>query len=318
MSIYYGSNSANVVSTIATNGTYTISFDATAFPVLVNDSGPHFWFVFSNNSVNPGDGVTVGPFITDTVWDSDPANYANLTGNIVSISFTFPNVPTTFNAYGPVLRSYDPAAPQTFLSLYGSDINFGNYTELLVGQPVTVTFSAPPEPITCFKEDSKILTIEGYKRVQELRKGDLVKTINHDYVPIAMIGKKEIYHPASTDRIKDQLYKCSKDGFEEVFEDLMITGCHSILVDKFSSEKQKEKAVEVNKKIYITDNKYRVPACAHEKASVYEIAGKYTIYHFALENEDYYMNYGVYANGLLVETCSKRYLKELSNMELIE
>jgi hypothetical protein len=28
------------------------------------------------------------------------------------------------------------------------------------------------------------------------------------------------------------------------------------------------------------------------------------------------MNYGVYANGLLVETCSKRYLKELSHMEL--
>jgi hypothetical protein len=43
-----------------------------------------------------------------------------------------------------------------------------------------------------------------------------------------------------------------------------------------------------------------------------------TIYHIALENDDYYMNYGVYANGLLVETCSKRYLKELSRMELIE
>ena len=30
------------------------------------------------------------------------------------------------------------------------------------------------------------------------------------------------------------------------------------------------------------------------------------------------MNYGIYANGLLVETCSKRYLKELSNMNFIE
>ena len=31
------------------------------------------------------------------------------------------------------------------------------------------------------------------------------------------------------------------------------------------------------------------------------------------------MNYGIYANGLLVETCSKRYLTELelSNMTLI-
>jgi hypothetical protein len=37
----------------------------------------------------------------------------------------------------------------------------------------------------------------------------------------------------------------------------------------------------------------------------------------ALENNNYYMNYGVYANGLLVETCSKRYIKELSNMTII-
>jgi len=37
-----------------------------------------------------------------------------------------------------------------------------------------------------------------------------------------------------------------------------------------------------------------------------------------LENDNYYTNYGVYANGLLVETSSKRYLKELSEMTLIE
>jgi hypothetical protein len=29
------------------------------------------------------------------------------------------------------------------------------------------------------------------------------------------------------------------------------------------------------------------------------------------------MNYGIYANGLLVETCSKRYLSELSNMRIL-
>ena len=50
----------------------------------------------------------------------------------------------------------------------------------------------------------------------------------------------------------------------------------------------------------------------------YETLGSYIIYHFALENDNYYNNYGIYANGLLVETCSKRYLKELSKMTLIE
>jgi hypothetical protein len=61
-----------------------------------------------------------------------------------------------------------------------------------------------------------------------------------------------------------------------------------------------------------------LPACVDERAKPYEKAGSHTIYHIALEHDDYYMNYGIYANGLLVETCSKRYLKELSNMILIE
>jgi len=180
----------------------------------------------------------------------------------------------------------------------------------------SVSFNNPP--IVCFKEGSKILTDQGYKLIQNLRKGDLVKTLLHNYLPIDLIGKREIHHLALKERIKDQLYQCSQDHFEEVFEPLVITGCHSILVDDFVSEEQREKVIEVNGNTYVTDRKYRLPACADPRASIYEIPGNYTIYHLALENDDYYMNYGIYANGLLVETCSKRYLKELSNMELIE
>jgi hypothetical protein len=176
----------------------------------------------------------------------------------------------------------------------------------------------PLAPITCFKEDTKILTNKGYIHIQDLRKGDLIKTINHNYLPIDMIGKTEIYNPALKERIKDQLYKCSQEQYPEIFEDLIITGCHSILVDKFANEEQREKTIEVNKNIYVTDRKYRLPACADNRASIYEHPGNCTIYHLALENNDYYMNYGIYANGLLVETCSKRYLKELSNMTLID
>ena len=175
-----------------------------------------------------------------------------------------------------------------------------------------------PDPITCFKEDAKILTNKGYIPIQNLRKGDLIKTLLHDYVPIVMIGKKDIHHPAKTERIKDQLYKCTHSEYPEIFEDLVLTGCHSILVDEFANEEQKEKTIEVNKIIYITDNNYRLPACADHRASVYEHTGTHTIYHLALENDDYYMNYGIYANGLLVETCSKRYLKEVANMTLID
>ena len=177
-------------------------------------------------------------------------------------------------------------------------------------------------PFPCFKEDSFILTNKGYLPIQDLRKGDLVKTLKHGYKPIEMIGKREMYHPANfKDRIKDQLYTCSRSEFPEVFEPLIITGCHSILVENSTSvvnAEQIEKVKEVNGCIYLTDDMLRIPACVDLRTTVYEIPGTYTIYHLALENNNYYMNYGIYANGLLVESCSKRYLRELSKMWLIE
>jgi hypothetical protein len=183
-----------------------------------------------------------------------------------------------------------------------------------------VTFIEIPDvgPVVCFKQGSKILTDKGYKLIQDLRKGDLIKTLKDEYKPIFMIGKRSMHHPASNERIKDQLYKCCQEKYPEIFEPLVITGCHSILVDGFISHDQRAKTIEVNGDTYVTDDKYRLPACVDERASVYEIEGNYTIYHLALENENYYYNYGVYANGLLVETCSKRYLKELSNMIVVE
>ena len=179
----------------------------------------------------------------------------------------------------------------------------------------SISSSIPP----CFKEGTKILTMKGYKLVQDLRKGDMVKTLRNDYKAIEMIGKKEFIHnPTPEDRVKEQLYVCSKTEFDQILEPLVITGCHSILVGEFVSEAQRQKTIEVNGDIYLTDNKYRLPACAHHQTTVYDQPGTYTIYHLALENEDYFMNYGIYANGLLVESCSRRYLKERSNMELIE
>jgi hypothetical protein len=98
---------------------------------------------------------------------------------------------------------------------------------------------------------------------------------------------------------------------------LFLTGGHSILVNEFK-DNQKNKVVELYGQVYVTDGKYRLPAFVDERATIYEKEGLHKIYHIALDNENYYMNYGIYANGLLVETCSKRYLKELSNMTLLE
>ena len=168
----------------------------------------------------------------------------------------------------------------------------------------------------CFKENSKILTNKGYVSIQDLHKGDFVKTLKHGYLPIDMIGKKEIVHIASKDRVQHQLYQYSKDEYPEILEPLVLTGCHSILVD-WLTEDQGEKTMKEFGRIFETDGKPRLMTFLNEKAIVYETPGTYTIYHLALENENYYGNYGIYANGLLVESCSKRYLKELFDTEII-
>lgn len=174
---------------------------------------------------------------------------------------------------------------------------------------VLISFDIQPisGPIVCFNEGSKILTDKGYLEVEKLKEGDLVKTLKHNFVPIKIISKKLIQNDLKN---LNGLYICKKEKYPDLFEDLIITGCHSILVDELSLI-ERIKAINVNGKIYVTDNKYRLPAAADEKAERYIKNPVETIYHLALENENERLNYGIYANGLLVESCSIVTLKNI-------
>ena len=174
--------------------------------------------------------------------------------------------------------------------------------------------------VLCFKEGTKILCFvdgkETYLPVETLKPGSFVKTYLHGYKAIESIGSSKIYNPANTLRGKNRLYVCKKEKYPEVTEDLVITGCHSILVDSID-KKQEDDIRELAGDIYVTDKKYRLMACLDDRAETYSEEGVHNIWHFALANKDYYMNYGVYANGLLVESTSRRMMKELSGMELV-
>ena len=177
-------------------------------------------------------------------------------------------------------------------------------------------------PLLCFKEGSKILYYnsdtnqEQYIEIEKLKKGDLVKTLLHGYKKIEHIGNSKMYNNVNNIRSVDKLYKCSKTEYPELIEDLIITGAHSILVDDFKAN-EKEKTLELLSDIYITDNKYRLPACIDQRAQIYDVEGLHTIWHFSLEHENYYMNYGIFANGLLVETASNRMMLECSGLNIV-
>jgi surface protein len=269
-----------------------VSYFATA---LTQYSGYPFSFLYLN-----GD----SPVISGHVY------------NLIDVSSG--DIVSTFSPTGDVLGS--DAFKFNNVTLYTSGVrnlaiqDASNGNAVIFQVPITFN-------IVCFKEDTKILCLkydkEEYVPIQSLRKGDLVKTLLSGYVPIDMIGKTRIYNEGVSDRIKDQLYVCKRAKYPELFEDLYITGAHSILVDKLTKQ-QKEKSLELFDKICVTETKYRLMACVDERAVPYETAGDFNIYHIALANDDQYSNYGVYANGLLVESCSKRFLRELSNMTILK
>lgn len=262
--------------------------------------------------------MPITPLPTFSTTSNIPSSTLPFIGNIYSTNNGNSKIVTLVaGVYYPILIYYNQGQYGYTLGLSFShaSINSGSLiTDFRNYTYVTIPIIIPP--IACFIKGTKILTDTGYKVIENLRNGDLIKTSKNGYKAIDMIGKRDMLHIASPERVKNQLYKCSKSNYPEISEDLIITGCHSILVDDFKND-EREKTIEVLRKVYITDKKYRLPACIDERTTVYEKAGNYVIYHLALENEDYYMNYGIYANGLLVESCSKRYLKEVSGMTLI-
>jgi hypothetical protein len=211
------------------------------------------------------------------------------------------------------------AVTGTLFSTFGNAVAYARYRWVAVGSAtLSNTILSAPDPLPCFLKGSKILTDKGYVPIEDIRKGHMVKTVLNGFVPVHAIGFRKIDHECLEERDKDQLYLCSPKNYPELFEDLVITGCHSILVDAFTSEEQRTETEKLVGAAFVTNGYYRLPACVDRRTEVYSAKGTYDIYHIALENDSYYKNYGVYANGLLVETTSKRYLLELSGMKLLE
>jgi hypothetical protein len=243
----------------------------------------------------------------------------NITGYKLSIVETdLPLLLITTNPTQPVPYLFTEFSPEFFPSQ-----NILYTVNLISGEDIVMSgrfMISGPQPVPCFRAGSLILCeqngLETYLPIETLKPGMRVKTSSDGFLPIDMIGHTTLQNPGHADRIQNRLYKCSKADYPTLSEDLYITGCHSILVDDLT-EAQKQATLTQLKDIFVTKGKYRLMACIDERATPHADEAEYTIWHIALENNEYYHNYGIWANGLLVETCSKRYLKELSGMTLV-
>ena len=173
---------------------------------------------------------------------------------------------------------------------------------------------------TCFLEGTQILCLidekETYVPIETMRVGFLVKTSSDSYKKVELIGKGSMVNPGDSERVEARLYKLSPGKYPELKEDLFITGAHSVLVDNIT-DKEREEITKQLSRIFVTEGKYRLMAMLDERAEPWASAGEYMIWHFALEHDDSTRNYGVYANGLLVETCSINTMRTKSNLSLL-
>ena len=172
-----------------------------------------------------------------------------------------------------------------------------------------ISIVADTTPPPCFREGTLISCQKNGTDVEvpieKLKEYPyLIKTLKHGFLPIHSIGKSLLQNPGNRDRIKRRLYKLSPLNYPEIYTPLYLTGCHGLLVPSLS-EKEKQACMEqYEDKVFVTDGQYRLFACLDERAEPYDQEGEFPIYHIALQSEDTLVNYGIYANGLLVESCS--------------
>lgn len=221
-----------------------------------------------------------------------------------SVLYTSLDAGTTWTMQYTPESSSDEAFTGVSISADGTQYAAGFYNP---GSYFLTQGTADLQPISvpCFLEGTKILChVNGedqYIPIETMRPGTIVKTSMDGYKAVKLIGSRSMQNPGTGVRDKNALYLCTKDNYPDITEDLTITGCHAILVD-YITEEEREGIIATLERIFITDKKYRLPACVDQKAKEVLVPGPNMVWHFALEHYHDKMNYGVYAQGLLVET----------------
>jgi len=164
------------------------------------------------------------------------------------------------------------------------------------------TYSVSGFPSACFLKGTGIRCSDGVDRpIETLHRGDIIKTLTGERA-IHSIGKSIVMITEDTRDI-DHLYCYRKESHPDLTADLVVTGGHSVLIEKATPE-QATRLLSRLGTIFMTDGCIRMLACLDDRAEPY-LSTHHTIYHIALESADDAINYGIYANGMLVESCQQ-------------
>lgn len=165
----------------------------------------------------------------------------------------------------------------------------------------------------CFNEGTKILCVNElgvkmYVPIEKLTPGMLVETYKTGPKHIEIIGKST--RPNDGFSNASHMYKMHRN--DEMIDDLIVTGGHSILVDRNElTTEQKLIQIKKYKLNFAIEDKKGSMACLSEKFVKISDKRDFTRYNFALSSPDGDKRYGVYANGVLCEVPSCKLIKSI-------
>ena len=166
--------------------------------------------------------------------------------------------------------------------------------------------SAGTISVACLAEGTNIDCYMERIKVEDLQVGDMVRTYKHGHKKVVHIEKTDMNDQVMNFRL-DSLFCAKKEDLPALSEDLYVTGGHSILLDSLTEiEKWHMKNISWPGHFFQVDGKYKLLAAHYEKFQITN--KKVKVYNIILEQDDendMYVSYGIYANGLLVETCNK-------------
>jgi hypothetical protein len=223
------------------------------------------------------------------------------------------------------------------ISLLPQSFKFGStdYTSLTLYEDGYIYFGSASMRVyntnmmICFDKGTKILCLnkqfeEEYIPIENLKKGDLVKSYKHGYRKIYSIGNNFMIN--NPNQFNACMYKLEKTEDNKLTDDLIVTGGHSVLVDSLGI--YEEETRKIMNGLQMIDDKYLLLSSLSKDFIKLDNNDSYNYYHFILENNDSYNYYhfilennddenerfSVWANGILTETPNK---KTFINSDLI-